>query len=74
MLTESGLGLDRGLCASVVLKGEQPLQQPWALGTLSSPQSLGTHRNGSEDLEITTREISHQMPLITCPLFTIFKP
>ena len=27
-----------------------------------------------KDLEITTREISHHMPLITCPLFTVFKP
>lgn len=40
----------------------------------SSPQSLSAHRNGSKDLEITTREISHHMPLITCPLFTVFKP
>lgn len=63
-----------GLGASTVFKGEQSLRQPWALGTHTSPHNLPAHRNGSEDLEITAREISHHMPLITCPLFTVFKP
>lgn len=46
MLTEAGLGFGgvEGLCASMVLKGEQSLQQPRALGTQSSPQSPGTHK------------------------------
>lgn len=33
------------------------MQQPWALGTLTSPQSPSTHeKNGCENLEITTRK------------------
>lgn len=45
MLTESGLGFDGGgaLCQHG-FKGEQSLQQPWALGTQSSPQSPGTQK------------------------------
>lgn len=53
-------------------KGEQSMQQPWALGTQSALKSPGAHK-WQQDPEITTREISHHKPLITSPLFTFQK-
>lgn len=62
-----------GLCASMVLKESSHCSSPGRLARRVL-HNLPAHRNGSEDLEITTREISHHMLLITCPLFTVFKP
>lgn len=62
-----------GLGASTVLKESSHCGSPGRLAR-TPPHNLPAHRNGSEDLEITAREISHHMPLITCPLFTVFKP
>lgn len=60
-----------GLCASMVLKESSHCSSPGRLARRVL-HNLPAHRNGSKDLEITTREISHHMPLITCPLFTVF--
>lgn len=75
MLTEAGLGFGgvEGLCASMVLKENSHCSSPGRLARRAL-HNLLVHTNGTKDLEITAREISHHMLLITCPLFTVFKP
>lgn len=75
MLTEAGLGFGGvgGLGASMVLKENSHCSSPGRLAH-RAPHNLLVHTNGTKDLEITAREISHHMLLITCPLFTVFKP
>lgn len=62
-----------GLCASMVLKENSHCSSPGRLARRAL-HNLLVHTNGTKDLEITAREISHHMLLITCPLFTVFKP